>query len=254
MPFLKKLLIILPISAVVIIGGILVTNSLTAAQPLPKDEMHAQLAEMYDGNVENLTLKGNTYEATVIKNGTEYVVKANAESGEVLSLTQTKETSPTQTSKKPEEKSNEHPEKSANDKENIENKEAVEDPKQDKDDSKDKDSRISKKDKEEEKEKKEESNREKKDSKGKKDKKDKEDKEKKEEPTTLISKEEAIQIALNELPDGLTGEVDDVDFETSSERSYYLVEIEIDTDDEVDEVIYEIDAITGEVLSVEWDD
>ncbi|HLR15817.1 MAG TPA: PepSY domain-containing protein [Bacillota bacterium] len=220
MPFLKKLLIILSVSVAVIIGGILITNSLSSAQPLPKDEIHAQLAEMYDSNVEDLILKGNIYEAKVIKDGAEYLVKTNAESGEVLSLTQTKEAPPTQTSEKPEEKPEEDPEKPTNEKQDKE------DPAQDKDDTKENDTEKDTEDEEEE----------------------------KEDPTTLISKEEAIQIALNELPDGLKGEVDDVDFEASTERSYYLVEIDIDTDDELDEVIYEIDAITGEIVSTEWDD
>src|SRR5699024_8998907 len=158
--------------------------------------------------------------ATVIKDGAEYLVKTDAESGEVHSLTQTKESPPPQTSEKPEEQ----PEEQSEEKPPTEEQDK-EDPGQDKDDSKEQENE-----------------------------KDHEEKKDKDEPTTLISIEEASQIALNELPDGLNGEVDDVDFEASTEGSYYLVEIDIDTDDELDEVVYEIDAITGEIISTEWDD
>jgi uncharacterized membrane protein YkoI len=62
-----------------------------------------------------------------------------------------------------------------------------------------------------------------------------------------LTEKEAAQIALKELP----GEVDGVDFEVTENASYYLVEIE--TADSR-EVVVQINAITGEVMSVTWDD
>ncbi|REB06136.1 hypothetical protein DVB69_13900 [Sporosarcina sp. BI001-red] len=68
--------------------------------------------------------------------------------------------------------------------------------------------------------------------------------------TVIISKQQAIKIALGQL----NGEVDDVDFVNTSEGGYYLVEIEIDVDDGPDEATYQIHAISGKIMSVTWDD
>lgn len=62
----------------------------------------------------------------------------------------------------------------------------------------------------------------------------------------IITEQQAIQIALGQL----TGEVDSVDFEETAEGGYYLVEIE--TQD--DEATFQIHAVSGEVLSITWDD
>jgi uncharacterized membrane protein YkoI len=66
-------------------------------------------------------------------------------------------------------------------------------------------------------------------------------------PVKNLTEEEAIQIALKNEP----GEVDDISFEETDRGSYYLVEIE---KDDGREAAVEIHAITGEVLSVSWDD
>ncbi|WP_082233450.1 PepSY domain-containing protein [Halobacillus massiliensis] len=70
--------------------------------------------------------------------------------------------------------------------------------------------------------------------------------EQEEERTTLISEKEAIEKALQEVK----GKVDDVDYETSGNLPYYLIEIERDDDD----AEVQIHAITGEILSIKWDD
>lgn len=62
-----------------------------------------------------------------------------------------------------------------------------------------------------------------------------------------ITEAEAIQIAL----DTVYGEVDDVDLETVNGQLFYFIEIERDDDVEAD---IQINAITGEVISIEWDD
>lgn len=62
---------------------------------------------------------------------------------------------------------------------------------------------------------------------------------------TVISKKQAIQIALKKLK----GEVDSVDYEETEEGGYYLIEIE--TEDE--EAVFQIHAVSGKVMSVAWD-
>lgn len=62
-----------------------------------------------------------------------------------------------------------------------------------------------------------------------------------------ITYEEAVKIAL----DTVYGEVDDVDFEYENGQYYYFVEIELDDDREAE---IQIHAMTGEVISIEWDD
>lgn len=61
-----------------------------------------------------------------------------------------------------------------------------------------------------------------------------------------ITEAQAITIALSQV----NGEVDDVEMGSLDGKSYYLVEIE----GEDDEATVRIDAITGEVLSIYWDD
>ncbi|MCM3744387.1 PepSY domain-containing protein [Sporosarcina luteola] len=72
--------------------------------------------------------------------------------------------------------------------------------------------------------------------------------------TVLISEKKAEEIALAQLPAGMIGEVDDVDFVNSAEGGYYLVQLDIETTDDMDEVTYQIHAISGKVLTVTWDD
>ncbi|VEF48209.1 peptidase propeptide and ypeb domain-containing protein [Bacillus freudenreichii] len=62
-----------------------------------------------------------------------------------------------------------------------------------------------------------------------------------------ITAKEAVKIALKQV----NGKVDEVDLEESGGLSYYMVEIELDNDKEA---TVQINAITGEVLSVTWDD
>ncbi|UQX52385.1 PepSY domain-containing protein [Cytobacillus pseudoceanisediminis] len=66
-------------------------------------------------------------------------------------------------------------------------------------------------------------------------------------PVKNLTEEEAVQIALKNEP----GEVDDISFGETDKGPSYLVEIE---KDDGREAAVEIHAITGEVLSVTWDD
>lgn len=64
---------------------------------------------------------------------------------------------------------------------------------------------------------------------------------------TKLTSEEAIEIALQNV----TGEVDNVDIEESNGQIYYLVEIEHEDDQEA---TVQINSISGEVMSITWDD
>lgn len=66
-------------------------------------------------------------------------------------------------------------------------------------------------------------------------------------PPRLISEKDAIRIAKEHTP----GEVDDVEFAQIDGTGFYLVEIEQDDDKEA---YVQIHAITGEIMSVSWDD
>ena len=71
------------------------------------------------------------------------------------------------------------------------------------------------------------------------------------ERNVIITRDKAIEIALEQL----RGEVDHVSFEHTDNGGYYLVEIEQDNDDSDDvEAVFQIHAITGEILSVDWND
>lgn len=74
-----------------------------------------------------------------------------------------------------------------------------------------------------------------------------EDQQEPKEPVKQISEAEAISIALTKVK----GEVDDVDLEQSGGESYYLVSIETVNGEEG---TVQIHAITGEVMSITWDD
>lgn len=68
-----------------------------------------------------------------------------------------------------------------------------------------------------------------------------------EEVAKILTETQAINIAL----DTVKGEIDDVDFEESGGVIHYLVEVERDNGQDA---IVQINAITGEVMSITWDD
>jgi uncharacterized membrane protein YkoI len=68
----------------------------------------------------------------------------------------------------------------------------------------------------------------------------------KQQPKTLTEKE-AAEIARTEVQ----GEVEDIWFETENNQSHYLVKIETEDDREA---IVQIHAITGNIMTVSWDD
>lgn len=69
----------------------------------------------------------------------------------------------------------------------------------------------------------------------------------------VITETEAIVIAANHLK----GNADDGDvefYQLAGQSPYYLVEVEIDNGDDDREATVQVDAYTGEVQSVSWDD
>jgi uncharacterized membrane protein YkoI len=62
-----------------------------------------------------------------------------------------------------------------------------------------------------------------------------------------MAEDKAVEIALKEVK----GEVDDIDFEAEDEVPFYLVEIE--RSDEREATV-QVHAITGEILSINWED
>lgn len=72
--------------------------------------------------------------------------------------------------------------------------------------------------------------------------------------SVILTGQQAVNIALTRLNASVPVEVDDVDFVETQQGGYYLVELELDTDADLDEVVYQIHAISGKVLSVSWDD
>lgn len=68
-----------------------------------------------------------------------------------------------------------------------------------------------------------------------------------EEPTSQITEQEAIGIALEKM----AGTVEEVELEESNGVSYYLVEIEAN---DQQEATIQVHSITGEVISITWDD
>jgi len=67
------------------------------------------------------------------------------------------------------------------------------------------------------------------------------------EPVKKLTNEEAIQIALEQI----SGQLDDIELESVDGVSYYFVEIEHNNGSEAE---VQINAITGEIKSVIWDD
>jgi uncharacterized membrane protein YkoI len=68
-----------------------------------------------------------------------------------------------------------------------------------------------------------------------------------EEPPKRLSEKEAVEIAQTQVQ----GEVDDIWLETENNQTYYLIKIETNDDREA---TVQIHAITGDVMSVAWDD
>lgn len=230
---------------ILIAGQLYTAGKLTKANTLTEEEIDTQLSMIYQGEVDDLELQGSVYTAKVVKGSSEYAVEVDAETGKVLSLVQTKEATGTDVvmSKQPDEENSDATGETSKKPEELVTEKApekVDSPpvSEDKNNTGTSSSSSSKSDT------------------GKSTAQSKPT----DKPATppkksvLISEQQAAKIGLAQLPAGVVGEVDDVDFEESAGGGYYLVQIDIDTDDDLDEVTYQVHAITGKVLTVSWDD
>ncbi|MGI8315884.1 PepSY domain-containing protein [Halobacillus mangrovi] len=68
-----------------------------------------------------------------------------------------------------------------------------------------------------------------------------------EQPAEPMTEEQAREVALERV----SGNVDDIDYESSDDGAYFLVEVERE---DGSEATVQVNAITGEVMSVSWDD
>lgn len=217
---------------IVVAGQLYTAGKLTKAETMPKQEIRTQLAEIYDGEVDDLLLDGSVYKATISKAGAEYDVEVDAVSGKVLSLIQTKETSKPDIVLGTDEGNQTQVEPTPNEADNAEG-EVAESKTSDNGESK---TEVPKQNANKATE------------------QSKPVKQEKPKKTVLITEQQAVKIGMAKLPAGMVGEVDDVDFVNSTDGGYYLVQIDIDTDDDMDEVTYQIHAISGKVMTVTWDD
>ena len=236
MKFVKKPWFIPILLAIVIlvVGNIYTNRILSKDEPLPEREVRTQLESMYGAQVGPLKQNGSVYEAEISREGGIYRAEIDAVTGKVLALIQTKETSPlaTDTEKEaastPDQGPVQEPTETGQDPatQKPEEKPAAgtscasrnETPKTPATPQQSAPAP------------------------------------KQEKQTVLISETQAGQIALGQLNRGVLAEVDDVEYVKSTDGGYYLVEIEIDTDDELDEVTYQIHAISGKIMSVTWDE
>lgn len=62
----------------------------------------------------------------------------------------------------------------------------------------------------------------------------------------LLTEQQAIELALKEIP----GEIDSVDYENTADGGIYKIEVEQDEN----EITVQIHAITGKILSIQYDD
>jgi len=218
---------------ILLVVGLYIGNLVKTEKPLSNEEIRSQLEEMYGGTVDSLSLNKGIYEAELNRSGALYLAKVEAVTGEVLSLDQLSEVKVGSTKALTEKEARDiigekYPGEveritlNKNESPPIYKVEVV-------------DNQalvtvvldahsgelVSE--------------------------------EKKEIPVenVLITKERAIEIALEQL----RGEVDHVSFEHTDDGGYYLVEIEQDNEDSDDiEAVFQIHAITGKILSVDWDD
>lgn len=71
-------------------------------------------------------------------------------------------------------------------------------------------------------------------------------------PGSRLTEEQAVELALKEV----SGTIEDIDFEDSEQGGFYLIEVEQpgQGDEDGQEATVQIQAITGEILSIVWDD
>lgn len=226
---------------IVVAGQLYTSGKLTKAETLPEQEIRSHLSEIYGGEVKDLNLDGSIYKAKVSKAGAEYDVEVDAVSGKVISLVQTKESTKPDIVKGDADGKKAPPDETSPDKPDQTPPEVTGEADTKATDSNTVDKTTGKPEAP-------------KSNGNKTPEQSKPAKQEQPKKTVLISERQAMKIGMAQLPAGMIGEVDDVDFVSSTNGGYFLVQIDIDTDDDMDEVTYQIHAISGEVLTETWDD
>ncbi len=217
------------------VGGLYIASLINKKEPIAADEIRTQLEDMYGGTVDQISKKGNVYQVDITRSGASYLASVNAVTGSVISIVQTSEmkeeiTQPHVLSQT--EVKEILSEKYAGTAAGISLNTSGEAPVYEVMLSKDPKfkqvtvdaitgtilSEVVKKTTGE---------------------------------NALITKEQAIKIALGQLKNEQIDEVDDVSYETSEDGGYYL--IEIDTKDN-HEATFLIHAISGKIISVTWEE
>ena len=237
MKFMKRPWLISSLFTVVIlvVCGFYIGSLLTKENPLSEIEIKEQLESKYGGTVEEIAQEGDIYKTEMLRNGAVYSAEINAETGQVLSLIQLsepKEKSPQLIEE--EEARNIIAGKYTGEIERISLNKGGDVPIYEVEVAKNQalvtvivdalageiTSEIVKEELVE---------------------------------NVLITKEEAVEIALGQL----RGEVEYVTFEQTADGGFYLIEIEQDNDDDDGddlEAVFQIHAISGEIISVSWED
>ncbi|MGM0902673.1 MAG: PepSY domain-containing protein [Bacillota bacterium] len=211
----KKILVGAGVFLVVMFAVWQVGKVMTSAQPLTAEEATQKVQELYKGDIVRVKEGKELYLITIVLDKGTYEIEIDRESGDIASVTRTKKGGA----------SKEGAQKEATEEEQTETPPSTpqeEEPSEQ----------------------------------GGKDKTpenqgtppDNDNSNAKPETPRQITEQEAIAIALKQL----NGEVDDVELEESGGRIYYLVEIE--REGEEAEATIQINAISGEVMSVFWED
>lgn len=242
----------LPFSLVLllVIAGMFYMKSIVShADTIPSDSIKSQLEKMYNGKVSDLLLNDDIYGATLTREGSIYLVRVDGATGKVISIilkepskelvTKQKEAAEKADKKKDEPsigKTEEVPVKPAPEEPKSQPEAPKPAPAQPKPEPKPEPKQTPKPQQQQNQYNNHPNNR--------------HENKPAQQNTVIISKQQAIKIALTQL----NGEVDGVDFVQTSEGGYYLIEIEIDVEDGPDEATYQIHAISGKIMSVTWDD
>jgi uncharacterized membrane protein YkoI len=209
-----KILIGVGLLLVVMFSVWQVSRMMTSAQPLSVEEAKSKVNELYEGDIVKVEEGTDLYLITVVLDTGTYEIEIDRESGDIASVIRTKEGVA----------SNEGVQKDPIGEKQTENplntpQEEPSEPERNQEIPEDQGTPTA----------------------------DDNLKTKPEAPKQLTEKE-AIAIALKQLD----GKVDDVELEESGGSTYYLVDIE--REGEETEATIQINAISGEVMSVIWDD
>lgn len=195
-----------------------------SAEHLSQKDVKQMVEGMYAGTVSEIVDKGEEFQVELEKDQGKYQLIVDRESGEILSLVRTEiKASEEKETEKGEEKEKQVAEKSEEkDDQGTEQKNTEE--------------KVVKK--EEKKVEKQESKSEQKTSSPKKESSP---------PKKQLTEQQAANIALKQV----SGEIDDIELETINGVPYYFVEVEANDDEEA---LVQINAVSGEVKSLTWDD